>query len=205
MEGSISDDIADLRIIEKDSINIRAREVSTKGQYKLKIRIGTFNVNGRLPSQDLSSWVSNQMPTSSSVNANLISLSAGVSPTTIGGLTENMLGTESSEVVSLGALTPATMDQMTEHAEPDPDLLVLGFQELDLSTEALVYSSGTAKEDAWCHAIFAALGEKMELYEKVLKSCLSTDQPVNGFYPLDDSWHQGNTLECSSLLSLKRL
>lgn len=48
----------------------------------------------------------------------------------------------------------------------DPDLLVLGFQELDLSTEALLYSSGTAREDAWCLAVVAALGEKAVQYEK---------------------------------------
>ena len=49
----------------------------------------------------------------------------------------------------------------------DPDILVLGFQELDLSTEALLYSTKTAREDAWCTAIFAGLGEKAVLYEKV--------------------------------------
>lgn len=49
----------------------------------------------------------------------------------------------------------------------DPDLFVLAFQELDLSTEALLYSSSTTREDAWCYAIFAALGEKGVKYEKV--------------------------------------
>ena len=42
----------------------------------------------------------------------------------------------------------------------DPDMLVLGFQELDLSTEALLYSTKTVREEAWCVAIFAGLGEK---------------------------------------------
>ena len=51
--------------------------------------------------------------------------------------------------------------------DPDPDIFVLGFQELDLSTEALIYYASTAREDAWCHAIFAALGEKAIKYEKV--------------------------------------
>ncbi len=49
----------------------------------------------------------------------------------------------------------------------DPDMLVLGFQELDLSTEALLYSTKTAREQAWCMAAFAGLGEKAVLYEKV--------------------------------------
>ena len=49
----------------------------------------------------------------------------------------------------------------------DPDMLVLGFQELDLSTGALLYSSETTREEAWCTAVFAGLGEKAVLYEKV--------------------------------------
>ncbi|KAG6899723.1 hypothetical protein C0993_007530 [Termitomyces sp. T159_Od127] len=168
LAGSLGDDIADLKLIRNESINIRAREVSTKGQYTLKIRIGTFNVNGRLPSQDLSSWVLNQTSAMSSVNATLVSVSNSVSPTAVGGL-EKGLSSKSltSEVDSPREHTPDIMDQMIELVDPDPELLVLGFQELDLSTEALVYSLGTAREDAWCHAIFAGLGEKMELYEKL--------------------------------------
>jgi phosphatidylinositol-bisphosphatase len=52
--------------------------------------------------------------------------------------------------------------------DPGPDILALGFQELDLSTEALIYSLGSAKEDAWTMAITAALGEKAMDYEKVV-------------------------------------
>jgi phosphatidylinositol-bisphosphatase len=49
-------------------------------------------------------------------------------------------------------------------------MLVLGFQELDLSTEALLYSTGSSREDSWCMAVFAALGEKAVEYEKVRAS-----------------------------------
>lgn len=52
--------------------------------------------------------------------------------------------------------------------DPGPDVLALGFQELDLSTEALIYSVGSAREDAWTMAIKAALGEKGMDYEKVV-------------------------------------
>ena len=52
----------------------------------------------------------------------------------------------------------------------ETDLLVFGFQELDLSTEALLYSTSTAKEEAWLKAIFAALGEEGDNYEKVRSS-----------------------------------
>lgn len=74
-------------------------------------------------------------------------------------------------VVSRKSGTPST-EQAEESiridlANPeDPDLLVLGFQELDLSTEALIYSTGTLREDAWCLAVLAALGEKAVNYEK---------------------------------------
>ena len=50
---------------------------------------------------------------------------------------------------------------------PDPDLLVLAFQELDLSAEALLYSTKTTREEAWCAAALAGLGEKAVEYEKV--------------------------------------
>lgn len=56
--------------------------------------------------------------------------------------------------------------------EPDnpdlgPDLLVLGFQELDRSAEAYIYSTNVAREEAWCTAATAALGERGPQYEKV--------------------------------------
>jgi phosphatidylinositol-bisphosphatase len=57
---------------------------------------------------------------------------------------------------------------INEASGSDPDLLVLGFQELDLSTEALLYATRTLREDAWVSAILAGLGEKGILYEKVL-------------------------------------
>lgn len=49
----------------------------------------------------------------------------------------------------------------------DPDLIVLGFQELDLSAGALLYSTETTREDAWFTAALAGLGEKAVEYEKV--------------------------------------
>ena len=71
-------------------------------------------------------------------------------------LTSSHQGDENKKIPS-----PANAD------DPDPDMFVLGFQELDLSAEALIYYSSSAREDAWCHAIFAALGEKVIKYEKV--------------------------------------
>ena len=62
----------------------------------------------------------------------------------------------------------------------DPDLLVLGFQELDLSTGALLYSSETVREDAWCTAALAGLGEKAEKYQKV---CVVPGALMNSYIP----------------------
>ncbi|KAG5337216.1 hypothetical protein C0989_010267 [Termitomyces sp. Mn162] len=150
-------------------IPTQARETSLNSQYRLKIRIGTFNVNGKLPSQDLSSWILSQTSTTSSANVFSVSLSKNISPTAASGLAKKSIDSKSSspfKVVDPTTRIHDTTGQMSKNT--DPDLLVLGFQELDLSTEALVYSSGTAREDAWCRAVFAALGEKIELYEKLV-------------------------------------
>ena len=48
----------------------------------------------------------------------------------------------------------------------EPDMLVFGFQELDLSAEALLYSYTTSREEMWLEAIFAGLGEVRDQYTK---------------------------------------
>lgn len=62
---------------------------------------------------------------------------------------------------------PSESSDILASDRADPDIFVLAFQELDLSTEALLYSTKTVREDAWVTAIFAGLGEKAVLYEKV--------------------------------------
>lgn len=46
-------------------------------------------------------------------------------------------------------------------------MLVVAFQEVDLSTEAFFNFIGPAREDAWTVAILAALGDKAKRYKKV--------------------------------------
>jgi len=78
-------------------------------------------------------------------------------------------GSAQSEAQSInvqGSTAPSTSSTLVA-SDDDPDILVLGFQELDLSTEALLYSTNTAREDAWCSAVFAGLGEKRSQYVKV--------------------------------------
>jgi hypothetical protein len=61
-----------------------------------------------------------------------------------------------------------------DHLDLDryPGVLVLGFQELDLSTEALIYSMNTLREDAWCRAVFAASEKDQSCTIRYLVSCL---------------------------------
>ena len=80
----------------------------------IRISVGTFNVNGHLPPDDI--------------------------PTLIG--LKKWL-----------------------RAEHDPDLIVLGFQEVDTSSGAYLYYS-PAREDAWTRVITQALGRRATLYRK---------------------------------------
>lgn len=57
---------------------------------------------------------------------------------------------------------------MEDDCDDDPDMIILGFQELDLSAGALLYSTETTREDAWFNAVMAGLGEKAEMYTKVI-------------------------------------
>lgn len=52
--------------------------------------------------------------------------------------------------------------------EDDPDVIVVAFQELDLSAGALLYSTETTREEAWYTAVLAGLGEKAVEYDKVI-------------------------------------
>ncbi|QRV82695.1 inositol polyphosphate 5-phosphatase [Ceratobasidium sp. AG-Ba] len=54
-----------------------------------------------------------------------------------------------------------------ESSDPPADLIVLGFQELDLSTEALLISSTTLREDMWCEAVMRDLAELRDQYVKL--------------------------------------
>ncbi|KAJ7285002.1 DNase I-like protein [Mycena rebaudengoi] len=159
--GEMGDDFSDIVRIRDEWLRSRVRESSIKGTQSLSVRIGTFNVNGNLPSQDLSSWVRGETGTSDSTMSKLIPPLPDISPLSMGEV-KNPFDPTVPTAPSQSALDEKTVDTNTE-----PDLLVLGFQELDLSTEALIYSTSTFKEDAWCTAIFAALGERAELYEKL--------------------------------------
>jgi len=85
-----------------------------------RIRVGTFNVNGRAPTSSVASWVRRQ--------------------------------------VSLEA---------TDKDTGEPDILIFGFQEVDLSTGALLYSTSTALEEAWTQTISTSLGQHAHSYVKV--------------------------------------
>ncbi|SJX62364.1 related to INP52-phosphatidylinositol phosphate phosphatase [Sporisorium reilianum f. sp. reilianum] len=81
----------------------------------IRICVGTFNVNGRTPPDDI---------------ATLLGLKRWI------------------------------------RAEHDPDVLVLGFQEVDTSGGAYLYHS-PAREDAWTRAVTQALGRRADSYAKM--------------------------------------
>lgn len=50
---------------------------------------------------------------------------------------------------------------------PEPDMYIFGFQELDLTTSALLYSTSKELEDKWTEAIMTSLGDAAGKYVKV--------------------------------------
>ena len=150
--------------------------------------MGTFNVNGKMPSQDLSAWIRGDQGDGQDrliSPLNTLSLSSG------DGVKGRFLdfasflsfdvdifctgegsypGADASETANVADRKQEADPYITKNLERkidlDPDLLVFGFQELDQSTEAFLYLTST-REDAWILAILAGLGEKGQQYEKV--------------------------------------
>lgn len=124
--------------------------------------MGTFNVNGKSPTQDLSTWLGNEPP-SSRVNNN--DEPSSLSPS------EKETGEASPlygyYVMAHTSVFTGTGGQEGQGSTPEADMLIMGFQEIDHSTEAFFNFAGNAREEAWTAAILAALGDKAERYEKV--------------------------------------
>ncbi|OBZ76964.1 Inositol polyphosphate 5-phosphatase OCRL-1 [Grifola frondosa] len=194
--GMSGDDAFDIAMIREDWMRRKVREnlASTGCKFEqLKIRVGTFNVNGKFPSQDLSAWLGHH----SSI-AKLIPPLKEMSPLSLREVVTGppneiaaLQGKASADAASLSINTSSTIIASTTQnasrssipiSQPDapdviedttdPDLIVLAFQELDLSAEALLYSTKTMREDAWCVAAFAGLGEKAVMYEKLVSKQL---------------------------------
>ncbi|KIP04826.1 hypothetical protein PHLGIDRAFT_129265 [Phlebiopsis gigantea 11061_1 CR5-6] len=178
--GTPGDDALDISLVREHWTRSQVEDMyATEESITLRLRIGTFNVNGKMPSQDLSSWVRGQ---AQDTTDNFIPPLKAISPFSISELTINPLdqaGALSSNVESSssnGVRDPAlaksrilgnvAVPSTTGEAQ-DPDLIVLGFQELDLSAGALIYSTETTREDAWFAAALAGLGENAVEYEKL--------------------------------------
>ncbi|PPQ69978.1 hypothetical protein CVT25_001530 [Psilocybe cyanescens] len=195
--GLMGDDHTDAQVIRDEWIRAKSRWEARKqhGGRKLTLRLGTFNVNGKMPSQDLSAWIQGNSSTKTRPDKFEVDVTGGggiapslpplktVSPISMGDAGMNPFNwvsgnattsqpnltstSTSTSIDSDGNDVPIPASLPVDPSDPDPDLFVLGFQELDLSTEALIYSTGTMREDAWCNAVFASLGEKGEKYEKL--------------------------------------
>ncbi|KAG2040787.1 Endonuclease/exonuclease/phosphatase [Suillus americanus] len=161
--GLPGDDAVDISIVREHWIfNKAIEEAYTGSSARLLIRTGTFNVNGKFPSQDLSPWL---RPTKrNSEKSGWISPLKSISPLDI---LSNPIDEQVTSSLGASSATLAHASSNNNANVSDPDLLVLGFQELDLSTEALLYATSTVKEDSWVEAILAGLGERGILYEKL--------------------------------------
>ncbi|KIJ16415.1 hypothetical protein PAXINDRAFT_132353 [Paxillus involutus ATCC 200175] len=168
-----ADDASDISLVQREWIEKTATAKASNNSTKhLKIRIGSFNVNGKNPSQDLSPWLRSSVSQSQEKAAWISPLQ--LSPVELSsdplhqGPSANSVATISEQYLRLEiGRNDAPVSAAETRDIGDPDLFVLGFQELDLSTEALLYATSTSKEDVWVTAIFAALGEKGVLYEKL--------------------------------------
>ncbi|KAI0649768.1 Endonuclease/exonuclease/phosphatase [Trametes meyenii] len=204
--GQSGNDVSDIEVLREGWMRTKVEQdlFARSEKASLKIRVGTFNVNGKLPSQDLSAWVRGQLQQSPA--SNFIPPLKEISPLSIGDANRNPIedgmetldlnspsensGSLASDIASVATASEsatstmvpvdtqstktAAADTPSDVSEDldDPDMLVLGFQELDLSTQALLYSTQTTREDAWCMAVFAGLGEKAVLYEKLVSKQL---------------------------------
>lgn len=170
--GLPGDDFADIDAIRDEWIRSRTRKVVQRGRRRISIRIGTFNVNGKLPSQDLASWIRGPSwgtDVSSMIRPPMPSSTGNAAGDSLDSASTTRLASTQSLASTLAMGNDENDEPETEvlDSDPYPDMLVLGFQELDLSTEALLYSTSTVREDAWCLAVFASLGEKAIMYDKL--------------------------------------
>ncbi|EJD01693.1 DNase I-like protein [Fomitiporia mediterranea MF3/22] len=163
--GQPGDEDADIEHIRNEWLRRKLDEDKSvfTGERNIRIRLGTFNVNGKTPSQDLSPWIRPQH-NKPSEQPSLPALKS-ISPISLSSFT-------SSDYLSAKPTNSGMNDATASPQDSDPDILFLGFQELDLSTEALLYSYSTTREEMWLEAIFAALGEVRDQYMKLISKQL---------------------------------
>ncbi|VDB96528.1 unnamed protein product [Peniophora sp. CBMAI 1063] len=178
--GSTKDDAADFVVLRDHWLSTRPRAqlLASAEHTPLRIRVGTFNVNGKLPSQDLSAWVAgNEGPNNDAKGGDdwekLIPPLKELSPLSLGDGTPK-LGPSEVPARDTSQDIPQKPTSARIYSQPsikgddfEPDLLVLGFEELDLSAGALVVGSSTSREEAWTKAALAGLGDRGEAYEKI--------------------------------------
>jgi phosphatidylinositol-bisphosphatase len=131
--------------------------------------VGTFNVNGKLPTQDLSTWLGSVPPSSGTNHHEQKHSIPPLMEPSSHSLSDKGTG-EASFLHGFRTVAHSSVFSGMEEGQasaPEADMLVVAFQEVDLSTEAFFNFTGSAREDAWTVAILAALGDKAKLYEKV--------------------------------------
>jgi phosphatidylinositol-bisphosphatase len=144
---------------------------------RLRVHVGTFNVNGKLPADglDVRPWLG-LPPARAAVQAS--------KPVPVGAETVlppipavsplSMRDVPAEQAAAATAGTQATAGNTVAPGDgARPDLVVLAFQELDLSTSALIYAAERSREEAWARVALEALNDGVsdtsagDGYEKV--------------------------------------
>ncbi|KZT35716.1 DNase I-like protein [Sistotremastrum suecicum HHB10207 ss-3] len=116
------------------------------------LRMCSFNVNGRPPNGDIEEWILGKRVHRKSTAKSLEPL-------------DDDLDTGSQLHSSADPESPVTACEAEDSAtlngseDPYPDMIIVSFQEMDLSTEGLLYATAASasKGDAWISAISEAL------------------------------------------------
>jgi hypothetical protein len=156
--ASTSDSMGDIDAIRDAWVRSQVVSLSTPTnsdhteKSTLNIHVGTFNVNGKLPAEgtNLDSWlgightsrdrlVLPPVPAVSPLEVPLLSSGGDQESGTEGSLEFKLRGVSST-------------------LETSPlDIIVLAFQELDLSTAALIYATEKSREEAWTQVVLRSL------------------------------------------------
>ncbi|KZS88555.1 DNase I-like protein [Sistotremastrum niveocremeum HHB9708] len=133
---------------------IQQRMIERKSEYahlkEVSIRLCSFNVNGRPPNGDLEDWILgkhvHRKPSSRSLERLDVEIESGL----------DLSSEPESPNTACEGDDSATLNGSDD---PYPDIIVVSFQEMDLSTEGLLYATAASvsKGDAWISAISEAL------------------------------------------------
>jgi hypothetical protein len=144
---------------------------------RLRVHVGTFNVNGKLPADglDVRPWLGLPPARAAVLASKPVPVGAETVLPPIPTVSPlSMRDVPAEQAAATAAGTQATAGNTVAPGDgARPDLVVLAFQELDLSTSALIYAAERSREEAWARVALEALNDGVsdtsagDGYEKV--------------------------------------